>query len=82
MGISKLCSVIDIKRETMTFEVDEVIVIQPLNPYQAPRFRKHVDDVEKPNILDQLHQLTAGKREDYINSTIYGSLNWGSVQHT
>lgn len=36
--------VIDLKRETMNFEVDGFRVILPLDPYQRPRFTKLVDE--------------------------------------
>ena len=31
-------------------------------------------------MLDHLYQMTAGKREDYINLTATGSVSWRSVQ--
>lgn len=64
----------------MIFEVDGFRVIQSLDPYQGPRFTEPIDDVEGPNFLDQLYALTAGKREDYINPTMTGSISWRSVQ--
>lgn len=73
-------TMIDLKGETMTFEVDGVSVIQPLDPYQDSTFTELVYDVEEPNLLDQLYQLTSGKMEDYINPKIVGSSNWRSVQ--
>jgi len=57
-------TVIDIKKELEILEVDRLRVIQPLDPYQGPRFTEPVDDVDKPGALDQLHILTAGKREE------------------
>lgn len=44
-----------IKRETITFKVDEVRVIQPLDSYQGPRFIELVYDIKYPNLLDQLY---------------------------
>jgi len=39
-------AVIELKRQTMTFEVDRVRVIQTLDPYQGPRFTELVDERE------------------------------------
>lgn len=36
----------------MTFEVDRVQVMQPLEPYQDPIFTDPIDYVEEPNFLD------------------------------
>lgn len=57
-------AIIDLKKELMIFEVDGVRVIQPLDPYQGPRFIEFVDDREDPWTLDQLYKLTTSKRED------------------
>ena len=64
----------------MNFEVDGMWVIQPFDPYQGSRFTEPVDDVEWPNLMDQLYQLTAGRQEDYINPTTIGSTSWWSIQ--
>ena len=74
--------VIDLKLETINFKVDGIRFIQPLDSYQGPWFTNPIDDEEEPNILDQLYQITAGNREDYINPTTDGSISWRSVQHT
>jgi hypothetical protein len=53
--------VIDLKKETMTFESDGMKVTQPLDPYQGPRYTEPVDDNMEPYVLDQLYNMTAGK---------------------
>lgn len=40
------CMVIDLNKELMTFEVEGVKVIQPLDPYQGPSFTKLTYDKE------------------------------------
>jgi len=58
LGIDKAFenyAIIDIKRETMTFEVEGVRVIQPFGPYQGSRFNDPMDDREEPELLDQLY---------------------------
>lgn len=64
----------------MIFEADGIRVIQPLDPYQGPRFTEPTDDRDEPGALDQLYTLTAGKREDYINPMGGGSVIWRSIQ--
>lgn len=45
----------------MTFEVDCMHFIQPLDPYQGLRFIELVDDVEFSILVDLLYQLIVGK---------------------
>lgn len=72
--------VIDLKKELMIFEAEGKRVIQPLDPYQGPRFTEPVDDRDEPGVLDQLYTLTVGKREDYINPTTGRFVSWKSIQ--
>ena len=67
--------VIDLKKELMIFEAKGLRVIQPLDPYQGPRFTEPIDDREELGMLDQLYILIVEKREDYINPTTGGSLS-------
>jgi len=64
----------------MTFDYDGMIVTQPLDPYQGPRYTKLVDDNIELDIIDHLYHLTIGKRANYINPTTDGSESWRSVQ--
>jgi len=59
----------------MIFEENGLRVIQPLNPYQGPRFTELADDKDQPSVLYQLYMLIARKREDYINPTAEGSVS-------
>ena len=72
-------TIIDLKKELMIFEDGELRVTQPLNPYQCPRYTETVDNREDAQMMDHLYQMTAGKREDYINTTATGSISWRSV---
>jgi hypothetical protein len=54
--------VIDIKKETMTFESDGMKVTQPLDPYQGPRYTEPTDDNMEVDVIDQLYALTIGKK--------------------
>ena len=59
----------------MIFEDGEVRVTQPLNPCQGPQYTKKIYNKEDAQLLDHLYQMTAGKREDYINPTIGGTVS-------
>ena len=74
--------VIYLKKEIMNFEVHGVWVIQTLDPYQGLIFIEPMDNVEKPNLLDQMYHITTRKREDYINLTVVGSISQRSFQST
>jgi hypothetical protein len=72
--------VIDLNKDTMTFEVDRIQVVQPLDPYVGPRYMEPTNKNMEGEDLDQLYTLTIGTREDYINPTIDGSISWKSIQ--
>lgn len=44
--------IIDINKDLMTFEVEGVRVIQPLDQYLRPRFTKPTNGREEPELLD------------------------------
>jgi hypothetical protein len=45
--------VIDLKKETMNFESDEMKYTQPLNLYQGPRYSEPTDDNMEHDFLNQ-----------------------------
>jgi hypothetical protein len=45
-------AVIDLKKETMTFESDGMKVTQPLDPYQGPRYIEPTDDNMEEDVID------------------------------
>jgi hypothetical protein len=73
-------AVIDLKKDTMTFEADGIKVVQPLDPYVGPRYTKPTDNNMEGEDLDQLYTVRARTRDDYINPTIDGSVSWRSIQ--
>ena len=72
--------VIDLKKELMIFKDEEIRVTQPLDPYQGQRYTETVDNMEDAQLLDHLYQMTAGRREDYINPIAEGFVSWRSIQ--
>jgi hypothetical protein len=72
--------IIDPKRDTMTFEVDGIKVVQPLDLGLGPRYTELVDHNMESDALNQLYTITIGTRLDCINLTIYGSVSWRSIQ--
>jgi hypothetical protein len=73
-------AVIDLKRDTMTFEADEIKVVQPLDLYVGPRYTEPTNKKMEGEYLDQLYTITIGTIEDYINPTADGSVSWRSIQ--
>jgi hypothetical protein len=73
-------AVIDLKKDTMTFEAEGIKVVQPLDPYVGPRYTEPTDNNMEGEDLDQLYTVTAGTRNDYINPTVDGSVSWRSIQ--
>ena len=49
--------------------------IQPLDPYKGPRLKEPVDDAFGENALENIYNMTAGRREDYVNPTADGSVS-------
>jgi hypothetical protein len=45
-------AVIDLKKYTMTFEADEIKVVQPLDPYVGPRYTEPIDNNMEGEDLD------------------------------
>jgi hypothetical protein len=74
--------VIDLKKYTMTFEVDKIKVFQPLDPYVGPCYMEKENNNMEEEDLDQLYTVIAGMREDYKNTTANGSVIWRSIQST
>jgi hypothetical protein len=73
-------TVIDIKKDTMTFEAEGIKVVQPLDPYVGLRYKKPIENNLQGEYLDQLYIVMARKRNDYINPTVDGSVSWQSIQ--
>jgi hypothetical protein len=73
-------AVIDLNKDTMTFEAEGIKVVQPLDPYVGPRYKEPTDDNMEGEDLDQLYIVTAGTRDDYINPIVDGSVSWRSIQ--
>jgi hypothetical protein len=69
-------AIIDLKKEIMTFECDEINITQLLDPYRGPRYNDLVDESMEQDDMDQLYNITAGNRVDYIDPTVNGSISW------
>jgi hypothetical protein len=53
-------AVIDLKRDTMTFEVDGIKVVQPLDPYVGPRYTEPIENNMEGEDWDHLYIVTSG----------------------
>ena len=74
--------VIDLNKDTMTFEADGIKVVQPLDPYVGHRYTEPMENNMEGEDLDQLYTVTSRMREEYINPIVYGSISWRSMQST
>jgi hypothetical protein len=72
--------VINLKKDTVNFEVEGIKLVQPLDPYVGPRYIEPIDNNMEGEYLDQLYTITAGTRNDYINPTANGSVSWRSIE--
>jgi hypothetical protein len=55
------CAIIDINKETVTFESDGMKFNQPFDLYQGPRYTELTNGTMDKNILDQSYDMTVGK---------------------
>jgi hypothetical protein len=74
-------SIIDLKKEIMTFESDGLKFAQPLDLYQGPRYSDPVDESMEHDVMDQLYTMTTGNRADYINPTVDGSISCRHIHY-
>jgi hypothetical protein len=51
-------ALIDLKKDTTTFEADGIKVVQPLDPYIGPRYTEPTDNNMEGDDLDQLYTVT------------------------
>jgi hypothetical protein len=54
-------AVIDLKKDTMTFEAEGIKVVQPLDPYVGPRYTEPTNNNMEGEYLDQLYTVTLGQ---------------------
>jgi hypothetical protein len=73
-------AVINLKKDTMTFEVEGIKVVQPLDPYVGPKYTEPTDNNMEGEDLHQLYTVTIGTRNYYINPNADGSVSWRSIQ--
>jgi hypothetical protein len=65
-------AVIDLRKDTMTFEATRIKLVQPLDPYVEPRYAELTYNNIKGEYLDHLYTITTRTRNDYINPTADG----------
>jgi hypothetical protein len=73
-------ALINLKKDTMTFEAEGIKVAQPLDTYVGTRYTERTDNNMEGEYLDKLYTITAGTINDYINPTVDGSISWRSIQ--
>jgi hypothetical protein len=71
--------IIDLKKETMTFEVNGTRIIHHLGPYKVPRSIEPIDDFMEKYVLHHIYHMNSGKRTNYINPKENGSVSWSNI---
>ena len=70
-------TVVDLKKICMTFEVDGLRVISPLDPDEGLRYTYPIREEDYAYEMENICKLTA-RQQDYINPTVDGNLRWRS----
>jgi len=60
----------------MTFKVDGMKVVKPLDSFLGPQCTEPSKDNMEPDLLDHLYIVTKGNCTYYLNPTMDGSINW------
>jgi hypothetical protein len=66
--------IINLKKNTMSFEDNRIRVIGPLDPASGPRYIEVITAKEEARNIDDVYQLTT-TQGDYVNPTDDGMLN-------
>lgn len=66
--------VINLKKKQMTFEVNNIRIITPLDPTKGPRYTEPICAQEEMRDVDDLYKVTSS-RDDYNNPTVDGTLS-------
>ena len=53
--------------------------MQTFDLSQGPRYTEPIDDAFGDNELENIYNMTAGRWEDYVNSTVDGSVSSRSI---
>jgi hypothetical protein len=70
----KNSTIVDLKKIRMTFKVDGLRVIAPMDPDEGRRYTKPIREEDCTYELDHIYKLTT-RQQDYINPTIDGNLS-------
>jgi hypothetical protein len=70
-------TMVDLKKISMTFEIDGLRVITPLDLDEGPRYTKPIREEDHAYELENIYKLTT-IQQDYINPITDGNLSWRS----
>jgi hypothetical protein len=70
-------TVFDLKKIRISFEVDGLRVIAPLDPDEGQRYTEPIKEEYRAYELESIYKLTM-RQQDYINPTTDGNLSWQS----
>jgi hypothetical protein len=68
--------VLNLKKRNMSFEIDTLHMVAPLDPYEGNQYNEPVDEDAHSSVIENIYKITRCK-EDYINPTIDGELARG-----
>jgi hypothetical protein len=67
--------VLNLKKRQMSFEVDTLCVITPMDPNEVDRYNDLMNEDAGSYVIEIIYNIT-GHREDYINPTADRELIW------
>jgi hypothetical protein len=70
--------VLNLKKQWMSFEIDTLHVIVPLDAHEGDIYNELVNDDAQSSIIENIYTIT-GCREYYVNTMVDGEMSWRSV---
>ena len=68
-------TIINFKKIILTFEDSELRVVAPIDLLEEHKYIEQVNSERQGDYLDQIYNITS-TRDDYVNPTTDGKLNW------
>jgi hypothetical protein len=68
-------AMLNLKKRHMSFEIDTLHVITPLDLNEGDRYNEPMDEDEQSSVIENIYKIT-WCREDYINPIADGELSW------
>jgi hypothetical protein len=69
----------NLKNRKMSFEIDTLCMVTPLDPYESDRYNEPMDEDVQISVIENIYNIT-GCWEDYTNPIANGELSWIRVK--